>query len=467
MLRMSRLRRGTLIGSALATLVLLFPAAASAAAVVTDGKFTNVYVFSRASPGETWDEHVATLRPDFTRANIDAFTEQLMSPDWPTYFDALVQYSGIHPPEFFGSSEASQECVDAALKDAKNKVLQIATVRSLANCHADGRDPSPQVNLIFSPDIVLANLSASSDMCALSASKGSTAYHAGGLNVPNYTVLPTSKGCVPTFDDFTDNLAHEVVELLTDPAGAGIGGGRPSPNEVVDRCIDPNNPMKEETRWAGHNVPRYWSDSDQNCQPRLEPLPASKSQTWRLGDGWPLKSFTSKDHDLTLKVPANRTTAKAPATSVYLVIQTGDDDLRGGKGRNDNADVTLNLADGSSLTTTNINQFRTWNNGETHAVTLALPYLPSVESITGVTIHTQFDGGPFGDQWKINKVSLVVCYVVTAKENIPPTPTVETWLDKSDGPLVRFTGTLHDSSIGVQRPLPPLGVVRPACAYSN
>src|SRR6185503_8664300 len=102
---------------------------------------------------------MAGLRPDaaqFSRASIDKFTETLMSPAWPSYFDALFQYSGIRPPRFFGSAVASQKCVDAALKDTNNGVLQWDTVRSLANCHRRGKDPSPQVNLIFSPDILIA-----------------------------------------------------------------------------------------------------------------------------------------------------------------------------------------------------------------------------------------------------------------------------------------------------------------------
>src|SRR5215831_6642837 len=82
---------------------------ARADAVVTDGAFTNVYVYPDPSR-ETWEQHIASLRPhdaaDFSRASIDAVTERLMKPGWPSYFDWLYQISDIKPPRFFGSSVA-------------------------------------------------------------------------------------------------------------------------------------------------------------------------------------------------------------------------------------------------------------------------------------------------------------------------------------------------------------------------
>ena len=60
---------------------------ATGAAIVTHGKFTNVYVYPN-SDRQTWDEHLAALPPslkpteDFSRARIDRFTADLMS-GWP------------------------------------------------------------------------------------------------------------------------------------------------------------------------------------------------------------------------------------------------------------------------------------------------------------------------------------------------------------------------------------------------
>jgi hypothetical protein len=69
---------------------------ARADTVLSDGLFTNVYVYPDPSK-ERWEAHLANLLPDpkrsdwqaFTRQGIDAFTQALMSPDWPSYFGAL------------------------------------------------------------------------------------------------------------------------------------------------------------------------------------------------------------------------------------------------------------------------------------------------------------------------------------------------------------------------------------------
>ena len=92
---------------AVALSIVILCAATSAAranAVVTDGKFTNVYVFRPDHDGQTWDEHMLHHRSagdasEFTRAKIDAFTAALMTVSWPSYFDSLSQY-GIRPPQF-------------------------------------------------------------------------------------------------------------------------------------------------------------------------------------------------------------------------------------------------------------------------------------------------------------------------------------------------------------------------------
>jgi hypothetical protein len=62
-------------------------------AVVTHGAFTHMYVFQRNFPGETWDQHIAGLRPklndaaSFSRASIDAVSDFTMDGSWPSYWD--------------------------------------------------------------------------------------------------------------------------------------------------------------------------------------------------------------------------------------------------------------------------------------------------------------------------------------------------------------------------------------------
>src|SRR5439155_19876107 len=91
-----------------------------------------------------------------------------------------------------------------------------------------------------------------------------------------------------------------------------------------------------------------------------------------------------------------------------------------------------------------------WENGETHAVLLALPATAlGVSDITGVTITTHFGGGLSGDNWNVDKVALVVSFAKGGKTKTPPTTVVHTWLDASGTPLVRFTGDVHDFSAPV------------------
>ena len=51
----------------------------------------------------------------------------------------------------------------------------------------------------------------------------------------------------------------------------------------------------------------------------------------------------------------------------------GGDDLPGGNHPGDNANALLTLADGSTVSTVNINAGRGWGNGQTHMATLNFP----------------------------------------------------------------------------------------------
>jgi hypothetical protein len=402
---------------------------------------------------------MAPRRPDavqFSRASIDAFTAALMNPAWPSYFDALMQYNGIHPPGFFGSSVATQACVNAALKDLHNGVLQSDMIRSLANCHRAGMDPSPQVNLIFSPDIMIAPpepVGTGPEMCTNpKITDRIGAWHGGGLNTPNFVVLSTSTACMPDFNSFTQLMSHEVVETISDPALLGMGDF--GQHELGDNCDNQTPP--ELTTIAGFLLERYWSNFDGNCQPRLDPPPGATAVTWVLGQGTPLQRLTGSVHTLDLSVPADRVTTDAPATQVQVVIQTGEDDLRGGGTPGENANVTLNFG-GGGITTVSVNGGRNWGNGETHAALLTLPTpAPRVSDITGVTISTQFGGGLSGDNWNIDKVALVVSFPTGSPTHGSVPASTHEWLDVSGGPLVRFTGAIHDFSTAV--PLQDVGV---------
>lgn len=424
---------------------------AHAQAVVTDGRFTNVYVYPDPSK-ETWDEHLkglpANQKPKdwqaFTRDSIDKFTTVLMNPAWPSYFGGLAQY-GINPPRFFGSYVASQDCVDAALKDRNNGVIEATTIRSLSNCHIDGKDPSPQVNLIFSPDLQVGPTPSLTNngpnICSLKG-KHTIAWHGSGLNTPDHAAIPTNRGCTPNFAVLTQNISHEDVEMVSDPANTGHGGG--GGTELGDQC------QKFTIPWHGFTLQRYRSDSDNDCWPVLFPG-GSTTTTWVMGEGSPVIRFTGDVHVLTLKVPDRRTVTDARATEVQLWIQTGGDDLRGGSNASDNADATLSFGDGSTVTT-NINAGRDWGNGQTHIAVLKLPgTAPRVDGIRDVTITTHFGGGLSGDNWNVDKVALMVGFPIGSTTSEPTPVVVHEWLDKSGGPLIRMTGDVHDLVEPVRR----------------
>jgi len=418
-------------------------------AVVTDGRFTNVYVYPDPSK-ETWEQHMnglpASIKPKkwetFTRKHIDAFTQTLMRPAWPSFFGALFQYGSINPPRFFGSYVASQECVDAALRDANKGVIEATTIRSLSNCHIAGMDPSPQVNLIFSPDMKIGNAPSvpfgeanGPDICSQTGNHA-IAYHWWGLNTPNFTVMPTNVGCASDFATFTSSFSHEIVELLSDPgqvAHGGMGG-----SELGDQCQGRN------ITWDDFNVQRYRSDNDNDCWPLSVPS-GSTYATWVLAEGSPVIRFTGSVHTLNLNVPASRAVTAGRATQVQLWIQTGGDDLRGGS----TANATLRFA-GGSTNTINFNGGRHWDNGQTHIAVLNLPNpAPPVKDIQGVTITTDFGGGLGGDNWNVDKVALLVAFAGDSAVSRPPPIIVKDWLDRSGGPLIRFTGDRHDLTLPV------------------
>jgi hypothetical protein len=420
--------------------------AVAGSAVVTNGRFTNVYVYPN-SDKETWEQHIASLRPSdasqFSRASIDEFTQRLMAPEWPSYWDALHQYSGINPPRFFGSYVASKQCVDTALRDRHNGVLQWSTVRFLSNCHIKGMDPSPQVNLIFSPDIAIAPIvvvGTGPDMCAKTTTR---AWHAWGINTPNFAALPISRECAPSFTTFTQIMAHEDVEMVSDPAGFGMG--TLGEHELADNCEKRADAF---TTWAGFSVERYWSNFDNTCLPKLDPPAGSIAATWVLGQGKPLQRFTGKVHVLSLGVPKSRLVTDGELKQAQIVIQTGGDDLRGGNHDGDNARVTLNFIGGSKVTA-NVNRGRSWGGGETHAAILSIPNHLRVSDITGVTISTGFGGGISGDNWNVDKVALIVSFPEDSPTHGPAASTIHTWVDDSGGPLIRFTGKTHDLLIPV------------------
>lgn len=398
-------------------------APATGAAIVTNGKFTNVYLFHQNTPTETWDQHLAALGRTETRAAIDGFLGSLTA---STYFFPLTQY-GINPPVFQGGAPTVASCVEAALKDRVNGAIQWNTLRSFAACQQskDGM-PSDQMNIFVSPDLNVAVPNFGPDSSPALCVPGATvnAYHAWGLGVPNFSVIPLHPACNPNLTSVARSTSHEMVEIVSDPAGFGylhetgpIGRSWPgdlipdlNSGELGDIC-EPGGPMNPGgdpkiafLPFGALSVARYWSNVDNNCQPQF-----LMSRTWLTLSGNPLIRFTGSIHDLSRSVGVPPGDAGLLVEQLMVLITTGADNLNGGNGPNDNADVIVTLHNGRTVTIHNINAGRGWGNNEFHTANLNLPQGVKGGDITNLTLHTNFNGG---DNWNVNR--LVLMAAVTA-----------------------------------------------------
>lgn len=392
-------------------------APATGAAIVSHGKFTNVYLFHQNKPGETWDQHLASLHRTETRAAIDGFVSSLTA---STYFFSLTQY-GINPPVFVGGAPTVASCVEAALRDRVNGAIQWNTLRSFAACQKskDGM-PSDQMNIFISPDLNVAGPNFGPDSSpALCVPGGQTsAYHAWGLNVPNFSVVPLHPACNANLTAVAQSTSHEMVEILSDPAGFGyihetgpIGRTWPgdfipdlNSGELGDICEQggPKNPGKDPNiaflPFGSLSVGRYWSNVDNNCQPQF-----IMSRTWLNASGTPLKRLTGSDHDLVRTVTPPAADAALLIEQLMVLVTTGSDNLNGGNGPNDNADAIITLRGGRVIPIRNINAGRGWGNGEFHTANLNLPVGVRAGDIVSLAIHTNFNG----DNWNIDKLGLM------------------------------------------------------------
>jgi hypothetical protein len=127
---------------------------------------------------------------------------------------------------------------------------------------------------------------------------------------------------------------------------------------------------------------------------------------WLDASGGPLIRLTGHVHDLTERV-APQDKGKA-ISALDLIISTGNDDLRGGGHAGDNCDVTIELANGKSITVNNVNHSGSWNNWTDHTVNIPLPQGGLVGgSVNGVKLHTGFGGGIGGDNWNVQRIQLI------------------------------------------------------------
>jgi hypothetical protein len=443
---------------------------ATGAAIVTDGVFSNIYLWPNPNTDTTWDKHLASLSSGAVQSEksevLDEITCDLVS---SSYFDALTQY-GIAPPVFAGEESTLQSCVDSVMANANANggVIQSGALSDFVNCEQSASGPkTTQVNIIVSPDLKVAEYGKTQDVCAT----GSSAYHWKLPGTRDYTVIPTGTECNNTISGLTHSLSHEMVETLSDPGGFGwlhesIPGRVLNPpndlehqyneGELGDICssrgLYPSPPVEFDDPAAGVgtlSVAPYWSNADNTCEPKF-----IMNQTLVAKTGNPLVAFTGQVHEISETVALPSSVAGQAVQALEIAVTTGSDDLRGGSNLGDNATVVLNLRGAQSFTVNNINESNEWSNGALHTAFLAFPPGISAGDIVSISLKTNFGGGVDGDNWNVNGLTLKAA--LSAQLGCPMTSVTlvnqqgtATLSDGSIG-LVRMSGSTHDFSIPIQ-----------------
>ncbi|MEO6966498.1 MAG: hypothetical protein ABI076_11480 [Acidobacteriaceae bacterium] len=398
-------------------------APATGGAIVTHGKFTNVYLYQPSFPGETWDHHLAVQHRTETRGAIDGFLTSLTR---SSYFFLLTQY-GISPPVFLGGAPTVANCVEDALRDRVNGVIQWNTLRSFAACQQahDGM-PSDQMNIFVSPELNVAgpNFGPDSSPAICRPGSGVSAYHAWGLGVPNFSVIPLHPACNPNLSAVADVTSHEMVEILSDPAGFGylhetgpIGRSWPgdfipdlNSGELGDIC-EKGDKGPASIPFGTLKVSTYWSNVDNTCEPRF-----IMNRTLLTSAGSPLIRFTGSIHDLPRPLTVLPEDQLRPIQQMMVLVTTGGDNLNGGNGPNDNADAIITLRNGRMIRTNNINWGHSWGNNEFHAVNLVLSPGVRAADLVRLTLHTNFNGN---DNWNVNKLQLMAALGAASRVSPP------------------------------------------------
>jgi len=101
----------------------------------------------------------------------------------------------------------------------------------------------------------------------------------------------------------------------------------------------------------------------------------------------------------------NAATAAAPGevTELLLQFQTGSDDLRGG---NDNLNIDLHFADGTTQSNLNVNRSARWPDNTPNTATIVLNRAVPLAALKSLTLTTTFSGGINGDNWNMNSVTV-------------------------------------------------------------
>ena len=228
-----------------------------------------------------------------------------------------------------------------------------------------------------------------------------------------------------------DGLVHELVLTFTTGSDDLRSGSR------IDLTINLLDGTQQ--KYPNINLSARWLDNyvESAAVVLTRPVPVSQIRSLVLtgaagfvsgsmgGDNWdmekvvvqpyamgglqaPLKTagpFRFTGDNKQLEISMNAATAAAPGevTELLLQFQTGSDDLRGG---NDNLNIDLHFADGTTQSNLNVNRSARWPDNTPNTATIVLNRAVPLAALKSLTLTTTFSGGINGDNWNMNSVTV-------------------------------------------------------------
>lgn len=129
-------------------------------------------------------------------------------------------------------------------------------------------------------------------------------------------------------------------------------------------------------------------------------------QAFALGNGinmpiayWGEHKFTGSNPALDINVrPGAGCPSPNQVSKISFTFWTADDDLRGG---NDNLNITIHFADGSTQAEQNVNHSQRWPDGSTKGAEVLLNRPVPIDQIRGITLSDTFGTGFGHDNWNM------------------------------------------------------------------
>lgn len=249
--------------------------------VVANANVVNLYM---AAGG--WDALVPA-GSGVTKEALDSWTSAFIASG---YLASGAQY-GIGTPTFGGGFLSAAKCVPTA--SGSTPSLSTSDASGVISCNFGTGGAlhglhNTVANLIVPPPWnILDGIDGIGSTCTTIGG-----YHATTLdvNLVPFTVIPVSSPCNSNFNETTDTLSHEIIEVLTDPIGSqgwtqkfalGVNVSEElSAGEVSDICTSVGDekalPADNDAISffaAGGAVQAYWSNAAQTCVPGVPASP--------------------------------------------------------------------------------------------------------------------------------------------------------------------------------------------------